>query len=234
MSRFRFISCHQAEFGIKRLCRVLKVSRSGFYAWLEGAPQRTARAAADTHLLDQIRVIHQQTRGAYGSPRVTVELRAQGLAVNHKRVERLMRSGGIVGIHLRRGRKTTIADPAATLIPDLLGRDFTAAAPDRRWVGDITYLHAGGSWLDLATVEDLYSRRLVGWSLAGHLRADLLTDALTAAVATRGGTTSVAGVVFHSDSLNPSKTPRSALPSTCNSKGSPPRSGRWATPTTTP
>jgi transposase InsO family protein len=199
VSRFRFISKHRAEFGIKRLCRVLQVSRSGLYAWLAGADRRAARATTDAQLQEQIRTIHRQTRGTYGSPRVTVELRAQGVAVNHKRVERLMRVGGIVGVHLRRRRTTTLPDPAATTIPDLLGRDFTATTADQRWVGDITYLRAGSSWLYIATVVDLYSRRLVGWSLADHLRTELVVDALTAAVATRGGTGSVDGVVFHSD-----------------------------------
>ena len=135
MSRFRFISEHRAVFGVKRLCRVLKVSRSGFYAWLAGIPKRAGRVADDNRLLEQIQAIHRQTGGAYGSPRVTVELHAQGVVVNHKRVERLMRQHGVVGIHLRRGRKTTIPSPAAITIPDLLGRDFTATAPDRRWVG---------------------------------------------------------------------------------------------------
>jgi transposase InsO family protein len=199
VSRFRFISEHRAEFGIKRLCRVLKVSRSGFYAWLAGAKRGAARAAADAQLLKQIRVIHRQTRGAYGSPRVTAELRAHGVVVNHKRVERLMRAGGIVGLHLRRGRKTTIASPDPASIPDLLARDFYATAPNIRWVGDITYLHAGTGWVYLATVVDLYSRRLVGWSLADPLRAELVVDALSAAVAARGGSATVDGVVFHWD-----------------------------------
>jgi transposase InsO family protein len=198
VSRFRFISEQRAEFGIKRLCRVLNVSRSGFYAWLDGAARRAARAATDDQLLEQIRTIHRQTRGVYGSPRVCAELRAQGLVVNHKRIERMMRAAGVIGIHLRRQRKTTVADPTAVPAPDLLARDFTAERPDTRWVGDITYLRAGSSWLYLATVVDLYSRRLVGWSLADHLRAGLVCDALTAAVATRGGT-GVDGVVFHAD-----------------------------------
>jgi transposase InsO family protein len=178
---------------------VLKVSRSGLYAWLAGADRRAAQATTDAQLLEQIRTIHRRTRGAYGSPRVTVELRAQGLVVNHKRIERLLRAGGIVGVHLRRRRTTTIPSPAAATIPDLLGRDFTATAADQRWVGDITDLRAGPSWLSLATVVDLSSRRLVGWSLADHLRAELVVDALTAAVATRGGAGSVDGVVFHCD-----------------------------------
>jgi transposase InsO family protein len=117
--------------------------------------------------------------------------------VNHKRVERLMREHQIVGVHLRRRRRTTRRDPAAQAALDLLGRDFTAAGLDQRWCGDITYLRVADRFLYLATVLDLHSRRLVGWSLAEHARAELAADALEAAVATRGGT--VAGVVFHTD-----------------------------------
>jgi transposase InsO family protein len=197
MSRFRFISEQRATFGVKRLCGVLGVHRSGFYAWLGRADRRAARAAQDDRLVKQIRQIHADTTGTYGSPRVTAELHAQGVVVNHKRVERLMREHQIVGVHLRRRRRTTRRDPAAQAALDLLGRDFTAAGPDQRWCGDITYLRVADRFLYLATVLDLHSRRLVGWSLAEHARAELAADALEAAVATRGGT--VAGVVFHTD-----------------------------------
>jgi transposase InsO family protein len=197
MSRFRFISEQRATFGVKRLCRVLGVHHSGFYAWLGRADRRAARAAQDDRLVKQIRQIHADTTGTYGSPRVTAELHAQGVVVNHKRVERLMREHQIVGVHLRRRRRTTRRDPAAQAALDLLGRDFTAAGPDQRWCGDITYLRVADRFLYLATVLDLHSRRLVGWSLAEHARAELAADALEAAVATRGGT--VAGVVFHTD-----------------------------------
>jgi transposase InsO family protein len=197
VSRFRFISEQRATFGVKRLCRVLGVHRSGFYAWLAGADQRADRRVQDARLVQQIRQIHTDTSGTYGSPRVTAELHAHGVVVNHKRVERLMREHDIVGVHLRRRHRTTRRDPAAQATPDLLGRDFTAAGPDRRWCGDITYLRVADRFLYLATVLDLHSRRLVGWSLADHARAELAADALAAAVATRGGT--IAGVVFHTD-----------------------------------
>jgi transposase InsO family protein len=200
VSRYAFISNHRATdaiYSVQRLCRVLQVPRSGFYAWLAGQQRRTARAAADAVLTDQIRAIHAEVGGVYGSPRITVELRAHGQPVNHKRIERLMRQGEIVGVHLRRRRRTTIPDPAAPLAPDLLERDFTATGPDQRWCGDITYLHTGDGWRYLATVIDLHSRRLLGYSIADHLRTDLVIDALNAAVAARGGR--VAGVVFHTD-----------------------------------
>lgn len=200
MSRYAFISDHRATdaiYSVQRLCQVLKVTRSGFYAWRAGAARRAEQAAADAGLTDRIRAIHTEVGGVYGSPRVTAELRAGGMLVNHKRIERLMRQAEIVGVHLRRRRRTTIVDPAAPPAPDLLGREFTADGPNQRWVGDITYLHTGDGWRYLATVIDLHSRRLLGYSIADHLRTDLVVDALNAAVAARGGR--VAGVVFHSD-----------------------------------
>lgn len=196
-SRFRFISAHRAEHGTKRLCRILAVSTSGYYRWLSTEPARRARAGAEDTLAGQIRAVHEQSGGAYGSPRVTVELRAQGVRVNRKRVERLMRRRGIIGTHQRRRIRTTIADPAAPAVPDLLRRDFTATRLDQRWCGDITYLPVAGGWLYLATVIDIASRRLIGWSINTHSRTSLITDALHAAVAARGG--QVAGVIFHSD-----------------------------------
>jgi transposase InsO family protein len=136
--------------------------------------------------------------GAYGRPRITAELRDTGVAVNHKRVGRIMRRVGIGGLHLRKKVRTTIPEPAASPVPDLLERDFTAQAPNTRYVRDITYLPVGdGKFLYLATVIDLFSRRLAGWSIAEHMRTDLVTDALRAAAATRGG--DLQGAIFHSD-----------------------------------
>jgi transposase InsO family protein len=127
------------------------------------------------------RADHQDPRhsgGAYGSPRVPVELHEQGMRVNRKRI---MRRCDVVGRHLRRRKRTTIPDPAAAPVPDLIGRDFTATAPDQRWYGDITYLRVGGCRLDLATVIDIATRRLIGWSINTHMRAELVIDALDAA-----------------------------------------------------
>ncbi|SCL35846.1 Transposase InsO and inactivated derivatives [Micromonospora rhizosphaerae] len=126
-----------------------------------------------------------------------LELWAHGVRVNRKRVERIMRQRDVVGRHLRRRKRTTVADAAAPPVPDLIGRDFTASAPDQRWCGDITYLHVGGGWLYLATVIDIATRRLIGWSINTHMRSSLVIDALDAAVAARGGR--VEGVIFHSD-----------------------------------
>lgn len=141
--------------------------------------------------------MHGEWDGTYGRPRITAELRDDGERVNHKRVGRVMRKFGIAGLRLRKRQVTTVPEPSATLVPDLLGRDFSASAPNTKYVGDITYLPVGdGEFLYLATVIDCFSRRLVGWSIADHMRTELVADALRAAAATRG---SLVGAVFHSD-----------------------------------
>ncbi|GHF12463.1 hypothetical protein GCM10014715_80210 [Streptomyces spiralis] len=139
-----------------------------------------------------------QAAGTYGSPRIIAELRlSDGVLVNHKRMERVMRANQIVGLRLRRRVATTVSEPSHIPVPDLLGRDFTAATPITKYVGDITYLAVGdGEFLYLATVVDCSSRRLAGWSIADHMRTELVADALKAAAATRG---SLAGAVFHTD-----------------------------------
>jgi len=195
--RWRFISDHRDLYGVQRLCRVLGVSASGFYRWIQAAPARAVRKAAERELAAAIEEIHDESNGAYGVPRITRELRERHGVVNHKRVARLMRERGIAGRHLRRTVRTTVADRSVPQAPDLIGRDFTASAPDVRWCGDITYLPVGGAWMYLATVIDMHSRRVVGWSLAEHMRAGLVVDAVRSAVAARGG--QVRGVIFHSD-----------------------------------
>jgi transposase InsO family protein len=197
VSRFQFVADHQHAYGVKRLCKLMAISRSGFYRWQQAAPARAERAHADQVLTKDIAAIHAESDRTYGSPRITAELREQDRPVNHKRVERLMRAGGIVGVSLRKRVRTTIPAPDAVAVPDLIGRDFTATAPNLKYVGDITYLPVGdGRFLYLATVLDLYSKRLVGWSIADHMRTELITDALTAAAGTRG---SLRGAIFHSD-----------------------------------
>ncbi|MFC5833137.1 IS3 family transposase [Nonomuraea insulae] len=197
VSRFEFVADHVGAFGVKRLCRVLGLSRSGFYRWMKAASARAARAAADAALAEEIKQIHEEFDSTYGSPRVTAELRGKGREVNHKRVARVMRRFGIVGVHLRKKVRTTVPEPSHQKVPDLLRRDFTAPAPNQRYVGDITYLPVGeGRFLYLATVLDLGSRRLAGWSIADHMRTELVTDALRAAATTRG---SLDGAIFHSD-----------------------------------
>ena len=199
MTRFQFVADHRDAFEVKRLCEIVDVARSSFYAWLAAAPARAVRASADAALAQRIRAIHDTDR-AQGVPRITAELNdgADPTArVNHKRVARVMRQEQIAGLRLRRRVRTTIPDPAEQTVPDLLGRDFTAPAPNQRYVGDITYLPiADGTNLYLATVIDCHSRRLAGWAVAEHMRTDLIIDALSAARDTRG---SLAGAIFHSD-----------------------------------
>ena len=184
---------------MKRLCELVEIERSSYYAWRAGASARAARVAADAALAERIRVIHTADN-TVGAPRVTAELNdagAGGDRVNHKRVARVMRWAGIAGYVKKRRVRTTIPDQADQKVPDLVKRDFTADAPNRRYVGDITYLPlADGGNLYLATVIDCYSRRLAGWAIANHMRTELVEDALKAAAATRG---SLAGAIFHSD-----------------------------------
>ena len=197
MNRFQFVADHQRRFGVKRLCTVLGIARSSFYYWRRTAAARAARQAADAELAARIRAVHRESDGTYGVPRITAELRDDGRRVNHKRIARVMRAIGIAGFRLRRKHRTTVADPAAAKAPDLIGRDFTAETVNTKYVGDITYLPVTGAKpLYLATVIDLCSRRLAGWAIADHMRADLVIDALAAAERTRG---SLAGAVFHCD-----------------------------------
>ena len=199
MSRFQFVADNSATFKVKRLCELVEIERSSYYAWLKGAPARAARAAADAALAEKIRLIHTADK-TVGAPRVTAELndgKPADQRVNHKRVARVMRAAGIAGYVKKRRVRTTIPEPSGHKVADLLKRDFTAQAPNRRYVGDITYLPlADGSNLYLATVIDCYSRRLAGWAIADHMRTSLVEDALQAAAATRG---SLAGAIFHSD-----------------------------------
>ncbi|WP_423247587.1 IS3 family transposase [Streptomyces achmelvichensis] len=197
VSRFQFVHDHRNTYEVKRLCQVLDVNRSSYYKWLAGAGARAARKHEDRVLADEISEIHGESGGAYGSPRVTAELREKGHAVNEKRVARIMRTFSIAGIRLRRRIRTTVPDPASGQVADLFGRDFTAPEPGRKLMGDITYLPLqGGKFLYLATVLDCFSRKIVGWSIADHMRTDLVVDALRMAASTRG---SLDGAVFHSD-----------------------------------
>lgn len=203
MSRFQFIDDARATYPVKWLCAVLEVARSSYYAWVTGKPRREARKRADDELTERVRRIQDPQQGgdkAYGAPRVTAELNdgvPDGQRVNHKRVARVMRERGLVGIRLRKRVRTTIPEPAEQTVPDLVNRDFTADEPSRFYVGDITYLPLadGRNWY-LATVIDCCSRKLAGWALADHMRTELVETALREAAATRGN---LAGAVFHSD-----------------------------------
>ncbi|MFJ4806990.1 IS3 family transposase [Streptomyces murinus] len=197
ISRFQFVDDHRDTYEVKRLCQVLDLNRSSYYKWLTGAGARAARQHKDRVLAEEIRQVHGESGGTYGSPRVTAELREKGRRVNEKRVARIMRTFSITGIRLRRCVRTTLPDPAAQPVPDLFQRDFTATGPGLKYMGDITYLPLEkGEFLYLATVLDCFSRKVVGWSIAGHMRTGLVADALQMAASTRGG---LDGAVFHSD-----------------------------------
>ena len=196
MNVYPFIEAEKAQQrNVKRACELLEVSRAAYYA--HRADRMSARQRADDELTEHIRQAHQASKGRYGAPRIHAELRRRGHRHGRKRVARLMRTAGLCGRRPRRWKRTTIPDPAAAGA-DLIRRDFTvnAAAVNTRWCGDITYIPTWEGWLYLATVIDIASRRVVGFALAEHLRTDLVTDALTNAVAARDP---APGVVFHSD-----------------------------------
>ena len=199
MTRFQFVADHRDAFEVKRLCQLVEIERSSYYAWEQAQTGREARAASDAALAATIRAIHAEDN-TIGAPRVTAELNdgaEPGQRVNHKRVARVMREHGIAGYRKRRRVTTTVPEPADQKVPDLHKRDFTAARPKTRYVGDITYLPiADGSNLYLATVIDCCSRRLAGWAIADHMRTSLVEDALKAAASLRG---SLEGAIFHSD-----------------------------------
>jgi putative transposase len=183
----------KASFPIRRLCRALGVSSSGYWAWRRRTPSR--RATATAQLREQIVAIHSASRATYGAPRIHAELAAQGVRCGRKRVARLMRLAGVAGCHRRRFH-TTRRDPARPSAPDLVKRAFVAAVPDQLWVADITYVPTGQGFLFLAIVLDVCSRRIVGWSMAAHLRAELVVAALNMALQHRRP---AAGVIHHSD-----------------------------------
>ena len=181
---FEFVDANQASFEIAMMCRVLGVSTSGYYGWRDRPP--SARAVADEVLTDQIRAVHDQSRQTYGYRRMTAELvDGRGEPVGRHRVARLMRAAGIQGVTRRRFCRTTRRDDTARPAPDLLNRDYSAPGPDRRWVADITFVPTWAGFVFLAVVLDVFSRRVVGWSMSANQRTDLVTNALRMAVARR-------------------------------------------------
>jgi putative transposase len=195
VSAFRFIEAKKAEHSIKTMCRVLEVSRSGFHAWQRREPCQRVRE--DERLLARIRQIHKANRRVYGSPRIHAELVLEdGERIGRKRVERLMRQHAISGLVRRRCGRTTIRVPGVRVCDDLLEREFTAQAPNQKWVADITYLRTWQGWLYLVAVQDLYSRRIVGWAMADHMRTELVIDALQMALSHRQP---APGLIWHSD-----------------------------------
>jgi putative transposase len=194
VTAFRFVERGRADHRVRTMCRLLGVSASGYWAWRGRAP--SARSLGDAELLAKIRAIHKASRGIYGVPRVHAELRESGVRCGRKRVARLMRQAGLVGVHRRRFRHPSARDEATTRAADLVERRFERRAPDRLWVADITYLPTRAGYLYLAAIVDAWSRLVVGWAMAGHLRATLVSAALAMALARRQPD---AGLVHHSD-----------------------------------
>jgi putative transposase len=192
---FGFVLARKAEHSIKLMCRVLEVSRSGYHAW--ATRPLSARVAEDARLSARIAELHAMRRGVYGSPRIWADLVLDdGERIGRKRVERLMRQAGLSGLITKQYRSTTVRVPGVRVAEDLLDRQFAAGAPNRCWVADITYLRTWEGWLYLVAVQDLYSRRIVGWSMADHMRSELVCDALQMALARRRPE---AGLIWHSD-----------------------------------
>jgi len=198
VSRYRCVEDQKAAgFPVTAACEANGVSTSGYYDWCaREAAGPTERQVADAELIELMREIHAASDGNYGVPRMYKELRRTGLVVNKKKVRRLMRRAGLVGRHRPRRVRTTFPGDWGR-ITDLIGRRFEPGAPDVAWVQDITYIATGEGWLFLASVLDLGSRRLLGYSMADHMRTELVLDALSMAINARGG--EVAGVIAHAD-----------------------------------
>jgi putative transposase len=180
-------------YPVATMCRVLGVSTSGYWAWRSRAP--SARSQSDAELLVRIRTIHAASRGTYGAPRIHAELAESGSRAGRKRVARLMRAAGIVGVSRRKTPRTTIREAKARPAPDLVNRDFSATGPNQLWVADITFVPTLSGFLYLAVVLDAWSRRVVGWAMATHLRCELVLAALEMAVVARRPR----DVIHHSD-----------------------------------
>ena len=193
MKCYKFIEGEKAEYPVSLMCRVLRVARSGYYAWRTGGI--SPRAVADAGMTERIGGIHRESRGTYGYPRVHAELRSREV-VGRNRVARLMKLAGLTGCHRKAYMRTTQHDAAAATAPDLVERRFISDSPDTLWVADFTYVPTNEGWLYLAFVLDACSRRIVGWSMAGHMRAELVADALSMAVSRRHP---AGGLIHHSD-----------------------------------
>jgi putative transposase len=188
------MKANQALYPVRAMCRELGVSPSGYYAWVSRGPSK--RAGEEEDLTREIRTVHGRSRGTYGVPRVHADLLERGRHVGHNRVARLMRRAGLKGVSRRKGIRTIVHDAQARPAPDLVKRDFTATAPNTLWVADITYVPTWVGFLYLAVVIDVWSRRVVGWAMATHLRTELVLEALNMALWQRrpGG-----DVIHHSD-----------------------------------
>lgn len=189
-----FINEHRNEFPVTVMCKVLMVSTSGYYAWLKREP--STRAQQDQNLVEKARQIHKASGRRYGSPRVYRQMKAQGIEVGRNRVARLMRENGIRVRPKRRFRRTTDSNHSYPIADNIVNRNFDVKTPDRLWAGDITYIWTSQGWLYLAVILDLFSRRVVGWSLADHMRTEMVLSALRMALGQR---IAHRGMIYHSD-----------------------------------
>lgn len=192
--KYRFIDAHRAVYPVGRKCRVLEVSRSGYYAWCKRVP--SVRERSNRRLLVHIRAVYGASRKTYGSRRVYHELRAQGLVCSRHRIARLMRQDGLRAVQRQRYKQTTRANPRLPVAPNLLNQDFTAQSPDQKWLADFTYIPTAQGWLYLAAVLDVCSRQIVGWSMSERQKTSLFEDALKMALARRCPDV---GLLHHSD-----------------------------------
>ena len=192
--KYAWIAQHRQSYSIATCCRVLGVSRSGFYAWRRRGP--SARAQADAALTTRIRTLHHQTREAYGSRKIQAALKQDGVSVGKHRIARLRREAGIVARRRRRFLIPGRAKRQQWMAPNQLNRDFSATAPDRVWVGDITFIGLPNRWLYLAVLVDLYARRVVGWSMSNRINQPLIMNALDMAIQRRQP---APGLIHHSD-----------------------------------
>lgn len=197
MTRYRFIAQARKSYPVRLLCRVLRVSHSGFYDWQQRGEAPTAKQHDDARVTELIRAAHTASRGTYGARRVTAELCADGHQINRKRVARLLRLAGLCGVHRRRVGKRGRPERQAAPAPDLVRREFTAPAPDRLWVADATYLRTWEGWLYLAVVVDAFSRQVVGWSMSDAFTSELVIDAFGMAIHRRQPTQGQ--LIHHSD-----------------------------------
>lgn len=216
---YRFIAAEKANYPISLMSRMLGVNRQAFHAWERRPPSQ--RALEDAFLTERIREIHRAARGVYGARRIHAELRlGHGIRVSRKRVEWLMRQAGISGLVPRKRGRTTIRVPGVRVADDLVKRDFRPGGPNVLWVADITYLRSWEGWVYLAAVQDAFSRTIVGWAMAEHMRAGLVVDALQMALTRRKPQ---AELIHHSDQgLNTSRLPSARRPATLASPS------RWA------
>lgn len=199
MTRCWWVDSRRAEgFPVALACCAARISTTAFYEWMARSKSGpSCRDLAEAYLVNEIIDVHDDSGGTYGVPRIHAQLRHRGHVVNRKRVRRLMREHGVVGVFKGKKVRTTIPAEDNPPIPDLLKRNFDPGSPDVAWCGDITYIATGEGWLYLASVLDLGSRNLLGYSMADHMRTELVTDALDMAVGARGD--DVAGVIFHGD-----------------------------------